>query len=274
VLDKKNIIDVQLGEQVEKEMTVLFADIRSFTSLSEKMTPQENFNFINSYLSQMVPIIAQSHGFIDKYIGDAIMALFPTNADDAVQSAIAMLKQLVRYNKKRQETKLEPIAIGIGLNTGLLMLGTVGGESRIDVTVISDAVNLASRIEGMTKMYGVQLLISEETYAHLNDISEYAIRTIDCVKVRGKSKPVAVYEVFDGDAAHSIALKMQTRDNFENGLVNYRQKDFSEAIACFEKVLYIHPDDKVAQIYLNRCQHWQKIGVPDDWHGVETLNSK
>jgi predicted ATPase/class 3 adenylate cyclase/GAF domain-containing protein/tRNA A-37 threonylcarbamoyl transferase component Bud32 len=280
LLDKKNIIEVQLGDQVEKEMSILFADIRGFTALSEKMTPQENFDFINAYLSTMAPIIAQHQGFIDKYIGDAIMALFPTGANEAVSAACSMLRKLADYNQTRQKSGLEPIAIGIGVNTGLLMLGTVGGENRMDGTVISDAVNLASRIEGMTKMYGVALLISEETYKHLNAVSQEAkravslFRSIDRVIVTGKSEPVTVYEVFDADAPELAELKMKTRDDFENGLVYYRQKGFTEAIRCFEQVLCIYPDDKAAQIYRSRCLHWQKVGVPDDWEGVETLDSK
>jgi class 3 adenylate cyclase len=274
LLDKKNIIDVQLGDQVEKEMSIFFADIRDFTSSSEKMTPQENFDFINDYLSKMAPIIGQHHGFIDKYIGDAIMALFPGSADEAVSASIAMLKELVTYNQERKKSGLEPIAIGIGLNTGLLMLGTVGDENRMDGTVISDAVNLAFRIEGMTKMYGAALLISEETYMYLNNVSQYAIRTIDRVKVKGKSKPITVYEVFDADAPHLFDLKMKTRHDFEIGLTHYRKKVFTTAILCFEQVIHIHPDDKAAHIYLNRCQHWQKVGVPDDWEGVEALHSK
>jgi class 3 adenylate cyclase len=274
LLNKKNIIDVQLGDQVEKEMSILFSDVRGFTALSEKMTPQENFDFINAYLSRMAPIIAQHNGFIDKYIGDAIMALFPGGANDAVNASIAMLKKLTAYNQKRHKLGLEPIAIGIGLNTGLLMLGTVGGENRMDGTVISDAVNLASRIEGMSKMYGAALLISEATYIHLSDASQYAIRTIDRVRVKGKLAPVTIYEVFDGDLPHLVDLKMKTLENFEEGLAYYRQQALTEAIPYFEDVLNLNPDDKVAQIYLNRCRHWQQIGVPDGWDGIEVLDSK
>ena len=274
LLEKQSIIEVELGDQVEKEMSILFADIRDFTSLSEKMSPQDNFDFINSYLSKMEPIISQYKGFIDKYIGDAIMALFPTNADDAVSAAISILKKLLDYNKDRQKAGYKLIDIGIGLNTGRLMLGTVGGENRMDCTVISDAVNLASRIEGMTKMYGVTLLISEDTYIHLNDASKYAIRTIDRVKVKGKSEPVTVYEIFDADPPILVKLKIQTLHDFENGLKNYREKVFTEAIICFNKVLSINPNDKVANIYLKRCQHWQNSEISDDWEGVETLDGK
>jgi len=148
LLDKKSVLDVQLGDQVEKEITLLFCDIREFTSISEEMTPQDNFNFINAY-----------------------MALFPTRVDDAVQAAINLLKRLSEYNLTRGRPKRPIIKIGIGLNSGLLMLGTVGGKNRMDGTVISDAVNLASRVEGLTKIYGVSLLITEYTYAKLRKIS-------------------------------------------------------------------------------------------------------
>ncbi|MEK8019348.1 MAG: adenylate/guanylate cyclase domain-containing protein, partial [Candidatus Parabeggiatoa sp.] len=274
LLNKRSVVDVALGDQVEKEMTILFSDIRGFTALSEKMSPQENFNFINTYLSQMEPIITQYQGFIDKYIGDAIMALFPGQADEAVQGSIAMLKQLVEYNQQRQSAGLDPIAIGIGLNTGALMLGTVGGQNRMDGTVISDAVNLASRIEGLTKRYGAALLISETTYARLSDASQYAIRTLDRVKVKGKSAPVTVYEVFDGDPPELIVLKLKTRDDFEQGLQHYRHKAFTEAIQYFKKMLAIYPEDTAAQIYLKRCEHFQQYGVAENWEGVDTLESK
>ncbi|EDN69645.1 adenylate/guanylate cyclase [Beggiatoa sp. PS] len=274
LLNKESIIDIQLGDQVAKEMTILFSDIRSFTSLSEVMTPQDNFDFLNAYLSQMAPIIQQYHGFIDKYIGDAIMALFPTNADDAVNASIAMLKRLREYNQDRQQKGLTPIAIGIGLNTGPLMLGTVGSQNRMDGTVISDAVNLASRIEGMTKMYGAALLISESTYFRLTDTSQYAIRTMDRVIAKGKAKPITIYEVFDGDAPYLIELKLNTLSYLETGLAHYHHKEFREAKLCFKQMLQIYPDEKVAQIYLKRCENFQQNGVPLNWERVETLESK
>jgi class 3 adenylate cyclase len=151
LLDKQHMIDVQLGDQVEKEMTVMFSDIRGFTTISEDMEPQEIFDFINNYLGQMEPIILKHHGFIDKYIGDAIMALFPTTVDDAVRGSISMLQTLNQYNNLLQRAGYPAIKIGIGLNTGPLILGTVGGQNRMDGTVISDAVNISARIENLTK---------------------------------------------------------------------------------------------------------------------------
>ena len=152
-LGKADIADVKLGDNVEKDMSILFSDIRGFTTLSEQMTPVQNFNFINSYLNVMGPVIRSHRGFIDKYIGDAIMALFDKSADDAVMGAIAMLRQLGKYNEGRKRAGYSPIEIGIGINTGTLRIGTVGESGRMEGTVIGDAVNIASRTEGMTKIY-------------------------------------------------------------------------------------------------------------------------
>jgi class 3 adenylate cyclase len=253
-LEKESIVDVELGDQVQKEMSVLFADIRDFTSMSENMTPQENFKFINSYLSRMEPAIIENHGFIDKYIGDGIMALFGGGADDAVKAGIAMLQRLAEYNQCRTQKGYSPIRIGIGINTGSLMLGTVGGHSRMDSTVISDTVNLASRIEGLTKNYGVSLLISHQTFSQLQDAEQYAVRTIGQVKIRGKSAAVTVYEVFDADAAEIREGKLVTKKEFEQALLLYNQGAFKEAAQRFEDCLQINPEDTVTQIYLERCQ--------------------
>lgn len=268
-LEKDSIIDIQLGDQVEREMTVMFSDIRNFTALSEKLSPQENFNFLNSYLSCMEPMISKHHGFIDKYIGDAIMALFPTNPDDAVQSAIAMMQNLVEYNYQRWKQNQAPINIGIALNTGNLMLGTVGGRNRMDSTVISDSVNLAARLESMTKVYGVSVLISEHTRDQLKDPRRYAMRMLDRIQVRGKSEPITLYEVFNGDPEALQELKLQTLELFEQGVAYYREKKFSTALLLFEKILHIYPDDKAAQIYAQRCAHLKQHGVARDWQGVE-----
>lgn len=262
LLNKKSVVDIQLGDQVEKEMSVLFSDIRGFTTLSEQMTPQENFKFINSYLGQMTPIIGQYHGFIDKYIGDAIMALFP-DVDNAVKAAIEMLETLRHYNQGRRRACYQPIKIGIGLHAGHLMLGTVGGTNRMDGTVIADAVNLASRIESMTKVYGASLLISEEIYARLHNASQYAIRFIARVRVKGKSVPVSVYEVCDGELPETVALKMQTRHHFQQGIVHYHRQQFAEAKSYFNQVLYTHINDKAAQFYLEKCIQLQKSTVSD-----------
>jgi hypothetical protein len=220
----------------------------------------------------MEPAIIENNGFIDKYIGDAIMALFSGGADDAVKAGIAMLRNLARYNLIRQIEGQIPIQIGIGINTGSLILGTVGGCNRMDGTVISDAVNLASRIEGLTKMFNALLLISEYTYSDLQE--HYAIRRIGRVKVKGKLQPVTIYEVFEGDFLPIKELKKQTLSDFETGLVAYQNKEFLAAQNCFDRVLHIHPDDKAAQLYLRRCHYFQKYGTDDNWEGIEVMENK
>ena len=254
LLEKKSIVDVKLGDQVQKEMAVLFSDIRDFTTLSESMTPQDNFKFINSYLSRMEPAITENNGFIDKYIGDAIMALFSGGADDAVKAGIAMLQRLPEYNQHRANNDYAPIQIGIGINTGSLMLGTVGGQNRMDSTVISDAVNLASRLEDLTKDYRVSLLISHHTFSRLQDPTQYAIRLIAQVKVKGKSEMVSVFEVFDADSPEIREGKLATAKLFEEALVLYKLQAFSEAAQLFQDCLLQNPGDKVAQVYLERCK--------------------
>jgi signal transduction histidine kinase/class 3 adenylate cyclase/CheY-like chemotaxis protein len=252
-LNKESIIDVRLGDAVEKEMSVLFCDIRDFSTRSETMTPEDTFKFINAYLSRMEPAIIQNNGFIDKYIGDAIMALFSGSADDAVKAGITMLQLLDEYNKTRERPGREPIRIGIGINTGSLMLGTVGGKNRMEGTVISDAVNLASRIEGLTKTYGVSLLISHYTFMQLHHPLDYGMRLIDRVKVKGKSEMVSVFELFDADPPELKERKLITKAAFEQALVLYYMEKFSQAAQLFADCLHQNPMDNVAKIYLERC---------------------
>lgn len=267
-LDKDSIVDVKLGDNVQQEMSILFSDIRDFTTMSENMTPEDNFQFINAYLSRMEPAISENQGFIDKYIGDAIMALFSglapggsliaqkgghSSADNAVRAGIAMLERLAEYNKTRGRPKRPKLKIGIGINTGSLMLGTVGGLERMDGTVISDAVNLSARIESLTKNYGVSLLISHHTLLQLENSDDYAIRFIDRVQVKGKSELVTVYEAFDADPLEMREGKLTTKTIFEQALVYYNMGELREAAQMFENCLRLTPWDKVAQIYLERA---------------------
>ncbi|WP_083798896.1 response regulator [Coleofasciculus chthonoplastes] len=254
-LQKKSIVDVQLGDHVQQEMSVLFADIRNFTALSEQMNPSENFNFINAFLSRMEPAIREYNGFVDKYIGDEIMALFSGNADEAVQAGIAMFERLALYNQHRANYNYAPIEIGIGINTGELMLGTVGGFSRMDSTVISDAVNLAARLEELTKIYQVRLLISHHTFLKLSNSGDYGMRLVDKVNVKGKAKKVTVYEVFDADPPEIRKAKLATKTAFEQGLMLYYRDRLSDAAQAFSQCLQVNPGDRVAQHYLKRCQH-------------------
>ncbi|MGB3262979.1 MAG: response regulator [Microcoleus sp.] len=273
-LGHESIVDVQLGDQIQKDMTVLFSDIRSFTTISESMTPQENFNFINSYLSRVSPVIRAHQGFIDKYIGDAIMALFPESADDAVRAAVEMQKQVIIYNQHRQLSNYAPIAIGIGLHAGTLMLGTIGEQERMESTVIADAVNLASRLEGLTKIYGSGILVTESILERLGDREQYLYRFVDRVTVKGKKSVVAVFEIYDAETQQSMELKQETAAAFEKGLELYFEQNFTKAQKIFKKICETNPQDKLAAIYCQRSLKNRMYGVPEGWSGIEALDDK
>lgn len=270
ILGKKRLIDVRLGDQVKKEMSVMFVDIRSFTSMSEKMKPEESFNFINNYLSRIGPIIRQNKGFIDKYIGDGIMALFPLNPDDAILSAIQMLEEVRKINAENPNS--HPIKIGIGIHTGDLMLGIVGENERIEGTVIADAVNLAARLEGLTKVYGSSILISHQTFYNLDNTERYDFRILDKVKVKGKNESVTVIEILNGRLPNSVQLILNAKMEFERGVAAYLMKDFAKAEQIFRKILEQNPDDIAMKLYLERAHHYAKHGVPLDWEGIESMS--
>jgi len=251
-IGKPNIVSVALGDNKAGHMTIMFSDIRNFTALSETMTPDENFDFINAYLEHVGPVIRAHGGFIDKYIGDAIMALFE-NADDAVRAGLAMLDALDVFNQGRTAQGLAPVAIGTGINTGSLMMGTIGELHRMDGTVISDAVNLAARIESLTKVYHVRMLISQYTYDHLADPGVYAIRPLDVVVVRGKTRPVVLFEVFDRDPPDQREAKLRTREPLLRGVEALLRHDVAAARTHFEACLVQAPGDAAAGNLLKSC---------------------
>jgi two-component system sensor histidine kinase ChiS len=273
-LGKESILEVSLGDQIQKEMTVLFSDIRTFTSMSEQMTPQENFNFINAYLSRVSPVIRQHNGFIDKYVGDAIMALFPGHPQDALEAAIAMQQEVAAYNVNRRQKDRQPIHIGVGLHCGRVMLGTVGEAARMEGTVISDAVNLAFRLEGVTKLYGAAIVVSEQTLDSVGESGRYATRFLGRVRVKGKKEIVSVLELLDGAPAEQAALKQQTKADFECGLRHYLEQNMEEARHCFERVTALNPSDQAAQLYLRRVNRFLEYGLPADWEGVEVVEEE
>jgi adenylate cyclase len=274
LLNKNHITNLELGDHIEKEMSVLFSDIRSFTTLSESLSPEDNFNFINSYLSRIGPKIRDYDGFIDKYIGDAIMALFDKTPDYALDAGIAMLDELHLMNQHRKSKNRKPLSIGVGIHTGKLTLGIVGEAGRMEGTVIADAVNLASRLEGLTKMYGASLLISEYMLSNIKNKEKYYYRKVDTVKVKGKNTAVGIIEVLNGNSERIIDLKLKTKELFEKGVIQFTEQNFEIAIETFTKVLEIDPLDRACKIHLERCHYYAKHGVPPDWEGVVALNNK
>ncbi|OGT12650.1 MAG: hypothetical protein A2342_08560 [Gallionellales bacterium RIFOXYB12_FULL_54_9] len=279
-LGKSSLLDVELGDQVEKTMTVMFTDIRNFTHLSESMSPQQTFNMINSYLSAMNPVISSHHGIIDKYMGDAIMALFPTSADDALKSALSMLARLDEYNAGRTRAAYPPIRIGIGVNTGRLMLGVIGGGNRMEGTVISHAVNLASRLQTLTKTFGTPLLISEHTLYSLSEAHRFSVRHLGRVNVPGTVHTESLYEVFDHDATDIKACKIRSLKKFEEAVACYHLRAAGRALPMLEEIVRENPGDIPASVYLQRCVESlqtglyidpEEAGAKMEWHHDEEL---
>jgi class 3 adenylate cyclase/HAMP domain-containing protein len=270
LLKKDSIIDLQLGDHIQQEMTVLFVDIRSFTSMSETMTPRENFDFINAFLNRVGPIIREHGGIIDKYIGDAIMALFPNSPDNAVIAAIKMQQRVTEYNKERAEhIGWDLISIGVGLHTGNLILGTVGDAERMNSTVIADAVNLASRLESATKHYGVGIIVSEKTLAKLSDVTLFNKRFLDKVQLKGKQQSVAIYQILDTETGICQELAQ-----WQDAITLYFNQQFQEALAAFQTILSQHPNDRPAQLYVERIKQVLLKEVAEDWQGIEIMHSK
>jgi class 3 adenylate cyclase len=252
ILGKSSYTEIELGDQVEREMTVMFSDIRSFTTLSEQMTPRENFNFINNYLGMMEPLIRKNHGFIDKFIGDAIMALFDDSPVNAVNAAIEMRNNLRLVNQVSGIPG--EVDFGVGIHCGRLMLGIVGGTGRMDGTVISDAVNLASRLEGLTKTYGCSIIISQDALDRLPQGHGYRIRLLDDARVKGKNKSVQIYEVIDGEPEPQRALKTLSMDTFAKAVALYHQGAYGLALDEFTKIIADNPKDAASIMYAERCR--------------------
>jgi len=253
-LSKKSILEVQLGDQIQKEMTIMFSDIRGFTAISEQLTPKQTFNFLNDYLSRIAPIIRQHNGVIDKYLGDGIMAIFSGSLDDAVHCALDMIQEIRKLNIEREKLGLPPIATGTGIHCGTMMMGTIGEEQRMQTTVIADSVNLASRLESMTKEVGARLLVSRDVYNRLEDSEAFMTRFIGSISFKGKEERVGVFEVFDRDSSTCRQEKASSRKQFEDAVALLSGGKFSEAEKIFAKIVTDNPDDRVAAWELDRAK--------------------
>lgn len=273
-LGRESIIDVHLGDQTEKEVSILFIDIRDYTTISEQMTPSENFNFLNSFLSKMGPIIRGNNGFVMQFLGDGLMALFLEEPVDAIKASIEMMRRVNEYNEKRKKKGRKPIMVGIGLHTGPLILGILGDDVRMDVNVVSDSVNTASRMEGLTKHYGASMIFSENTLSKIREQDAFQYRMLGLVKAKGKTRPIKIYEILDGAVTSSNDLKVKTKEEFETGLQNYFSKNFVTAAANFKNVTNRNPDDKSAALYLKLSAKYMVDGVSEQWDGIEIMDLK
>lgn len=273
LLQRTSIRDVARGDSTAMELEILFCDLRDFTSLVERLQAREAFGFINDWLAHMEPVIHRHQGFVNQYLGDCIMALFVGGADKALRAGIEMLGAVDDFNRQRSSAPGKEIRVGIGLNTGPIMLGTIGGKDRLDNGVVGDAVNVASRVESMTKLYGTPMLITNLTRDRLADPHAYALRELDHVAVMGKSKPITIFEVLDGLPTSVRVARMETGRNFSAGIEAYRRGHFVEAKKRFEACLAVDRYDEPARLYVRRCS--DLIDAPPPlWDGVSVLTAK
>lgn len=273
-LGRDNITEVCLGDYSQKIVTVFFSDIRGYTSMAEKMTPHENFQFVNSLTRRLGPCIRENEGFINQYLGDAIMAIFPNTAEQALKAGINMQRVLQDYNNERKEKGRAPVNIGIGLHTGPLIMGVIGDETRLDAATVADTVNTASRLESLTKYYGVNILLSGDSLGQIGNLVDYQLRYLGKVQVVGKDKPIGLYECFQGDLPEVIEQKLRTLELFNEGVRLYFSNEFRQSVQVMEQVLKVHPGDKTARFFKKEAQKLATSGVPDDWTGVIAMWEK
>lgn len=275
---KDGIKSIKLGGAEKEDGVILFCDIRGFTPLAENLSPDEVLDFLNIYFSRMELPIRKGGGFVDKYLGDAIMALFmletsEKSTSNAIVASLEMLVALKTLNAERERESLSPLEIGIGLHYGPLIIGTIGGTERMDSTAIGDAVNLASRIEGMTKQYNVPILVSEEMLVAGNAKAHFYTRFVDQVKVKGKSIPVRLWEVLGSKEGPEKPELSQALSTYEKGIKAFFARDFEGAQLHFSAYLKINPEDVVAEMYIDRCKQFIQHGIEQGWSGVTDLNS-
>jgi len=253
-LKKNTIEEIRLGDSSAEEMAVLFVDVRAFSSFAESSTPEETFSFINEYLARVGPAVRAHGGFVDKYLGDGFMALFPGGSESAVLCALDVQARVAAYNIERAAAGNKLIRVGIGVHAGRLMLGTIGEEFRMDGTVISDAVNLASRLEGVSKTYDLGIAASECILADLPDPTAFRMRFIGKVKVKGKSEAVSVFDIYEGDPPELRSKKDLVRAAFERGIQAYYERRFGDARTLFAQVVAVLPEDGATLRYLSAIE--------------------
>jgi adenylate cyclase len=261
----------------KKDLSVLFSDIRGFTTISEKMNPEELVHLLNEYLTAMTNIVFQYDGLLDKYMGDAIMAVFgaplnqPDHAERACRTALDMIRELRELQLKWKAEGRPHLDIGIGINSGDMVVGNMGSEMRFDYTVMGDSVNLGSRLEGINKEYGTNIVISEYTYIRIKD--RFICRELDSVKVKGKYQPVKIYELLAEGNSSDAAGPYGYIKFFNEGLTKYKLGYWNEAVESFQKVLAMHPSDHPSKLYIARCMELQD-NPPEAWDGIYVMTKK
>lgn len=274
LIGKRDIEEVRLGDSIKRDITVLFNDIRNFTTLTESITPEQAFTFINRYWNFMAPIIRQYNGYIDQFQGDAIIAIFPGKPDDGLQAALALCQALGKFNEQQRKNADVVVNMGVGINTGSAMLGIIGEEERHLPGTVSDVANTASRIEGLNKVYHSHILLSGETVAALQHAKFNRLRKIDKLRLKGKVNVTEIYEAIDWHAQFDPENLRLYLNEFENAYNLYINGNFAEARALFANCLSKYPQDYPTQILHSRCEKFLEQGVPQNWDGTTVMETK
>ncbi|WP_027078160.1 adenylate/guanylate cyclase domain-containing protein [Maribacter antarcticus] len=273
-LGKDNITEVRLGDLVEREVTVVFADIREFTAVSEKMSPKENFLFVNAFNNKMGPIIRKNNGFILQYLGDGFMALFPKGSQNAITASVEMQKELHDYNTERKAKSRLPIKVGVGMQNGKLIMGITGDIKRLDAAIISDTVNTAARVEGLSKHYGTSILLTKECKDDLTHPDEFDFRYLGPVQLKGKQNSIDLYECINGDTELLFNHKLNTLSTFNEAMNLFFNKEFAMAAVTFQQIFKMNTDDQTSKLFLNKSAHLITQEIEENWKGVELMNTK
>ena len=238
------------------------------------MTPEETFQFVCSFNERVGPFIRKHHGFVNQYLGDAIMAIFPGNAADALAAAVDMQKEVEALNIARSKNQLTPIRIGVGMHTGPLIMGITGDKERMDACTISDTVNTASRLEGLTKHYKAGIILSQACLDQMADSSNFHLRNLGLVQVKGKQEPIKIHECFSGNSGNELLKKISTLTLFNEGVSQYLDSGFTTARELFQKLAEIDPDDRTAQFFLNQAKQHIDTGMGVDKTGIVAMQEK
>ncbi len=254
LIGKDCITDLSAGDSRQEKLTILFSDIRSFSKFAQNKCPKEVFDFLNSFLNEVGPIIRKHNGFIDKYLGDGIMALFPDSPEDSLNCVIEMTEVLKNFNKKNKISGIDEVKIGTGIHTGNSILGTLGEKERIETTVISDSVNLSCRLEELTKVYGVEAIVSQQLLESLSQKNTFYVRLLDEVVIKGTDTKCKIYEFFTDISTSVSKSKIKYINEFETAVNHSINNDYESAIPIFNKLIKLYPDDYPLQYHLKKCK--------------------
>ncbi len=267
-LGKKGITDIHLGDQVQQNMAVMVANIRSFNQLSKQLTPKQNFDFMNSFLKRFSPFVRKEEGLISKYLGAGFMALFPARSDDALRAAVAIRRELSSFNDSLLASGHSPVDMGMAIHKGPLMLGIVGEEQRMEGNVISDDVNITATLERMSDTMGASILVTRTFFDQLRSPERFRHRLLGRVRIDGKDEPLELVDVYEGDSDSVRALKERTKAMFERGVTLCQEGRFFDARETFIEVIKVNRFDKAAKLYFYLCDEYYQRGAVEGWNGT------